>query len=370
MTKAGLRYTKLASVWGELRMPKQSYHCRSCFYYQRAFVEQGMDNSNALPEALQRGLKLVTKVDYREASELLNDWGLPLTKSRLERLSAAYTDEAWQQAKTSCAALSQEPLAKHSPTQQTSVEQPSVRRFVIETDGCFVLERNKTPTGGLEGREVKSLIIYPLNQPAKRCCLSSSVSISEFRALARGLLRQAGVRQDDICLGLGDGAAWVRDLLSDLGVRYRLLDVFHAVSYLDKVLIALGYCEQERLSERKAWLRGEVDGALWLQTTQAHYNLTDALITSWNDEASQAWSYLQNHARTGALAYPAFKQQGWVIGSGQIEGYNKWAILERMRGSGMHWSKDGLNRMAFLRSDFASYIPLTQFHQVRLKAFG
>ena len=109
---------------------------------------------------------------------------------------------------------------------------------------------------------------------------------------------------------------------------------------------------------------------LWLQTTQAHYNLTDTFIKTWADEALEAWAYLQKHAQQGALAYPHFKEQGWVIGSGQIEGYNKWAILERMRASGMHWSKDGLNRMAFLRSDFASYKPLTDFHAVRLTAFA
>jgi len=346
-------------------MPKQSYHCPACFYYERDYVEQGIDGSGVLPEALRRAIKLVTKVDFSEASELLNDWGLALSKSSLERLSQSYGNEAWQQAKAVCEELSEQSL----PTSERT-EQASASAFVIETDGCFVLERNKAEPKGLQGREVKSLVIYPLNRPSKRCCLSSSVSISEFRVLAQALVRQAGIKQDDVSLGLGDGAVWVRELLSDLGVQHSLLDVFHAVSYLDKVLIALGHSEQERRAERKAWLKGEVDGALWLQTTKAHYNLTDTLMQTWTDEALEAWAYLQNHAQQGALAYPHFKAQGWVIGSGQIEGYNKWAILERMRGSGMHWSKGGLNRMAFLRSDFTSHKPLTDFHDVRLAAFS
>jgi hypothetical protein len=202
---------------------------------------------------------------------------------------------------------------------------------VIETDGCYVLERAKTEAGGLEGREVKSLIIYPLNQPSKRVSFSSSLAIDEFRLLAQGLLRQAGIHQGDSCLGLGDGASWVRDLLTELGCVNSLLDVFHAVAYLDKVLLVLGQSAQERLEMRKAWLRGELDGALWLPTTQAHYNLTDDLLQTWTGEALEAWTYLQKHARQGALAYPHCKAKGWVIGSGQIEGYNKWAILERMR---------------------------------------
>ena len=362
MLKAGLRYKQVQSVWGKLKLPKQAYHCTNCFYYQRDFVECGIDGSGVLPEALKRAIKLVSKVDFAEACELLNDWGMPVSKSSLERLSQAYGNSAWEGAQKRCHELSQQPLAALEP-QQTA------RRFVIEADGCFVLERDKAQTGSLEGREVKSLIIYPLNQPGKRVSLSSSVPIAEFRLLAQGLLRQAGIRQGDTCLGLGDGAPWVRELLKELGCQQSLLDVFHTVSYLDTLLQALAYSDAERLLERRRWLRGEVDGETWLQGIQAHYNLSDALLGTWSQEAQTAWSYLNHHACSGALAYPRFKAQGWVIGSGQIEGYNKWAILERMRGSGMHWSKQGLRRMAFLRSDFASAKPLTDFHQVRLAAF-
>ena len=362
MIKAGLRYVSVESIWGQVKMPKQSYHCKACFHHERDFVEKGMDNSGVLPEALKRSIKLLTKVDFAETAELLNEWGLGLSKSRLERLSQRYGKSAWKQGKERCHELSSQALA-------SSKGQTNVRRLVIETDGCFVLERNKSETAGLEGREVKSLIIYPLEQPSKRLSLSSSVGITEFRQLSQGLVRQAGLRQADICLGLGDGAPWVRDLLEELGVEHRLLDVFHAVSYLDTLLEELGLRELERTEERQRWLRGEVDGAVVLQNIQAEFNLTGENLLKLSLEAQTAWSYLQNHAEQGALNYLQFRTQGWVIGSGQIEGYNKWAILERMRGSGMHWSQMGLNRMAFLRADFASHIPLTDFHSVRLHAF-
>jgi hypothetical protein len=358
MNKAGLRYKRLKSLWGDVKMPKQRYHCKPCFHYQSDYLENNMDSSGLLPEALGRGLELVSKLDFADAEGVANRWGLTVSKSSLERLSHAYGDDAWRQGQQLCAALSQQALSKGS----------SPRRFVIETDGCYVLERAKA-TGGLEGREVKSIIIYPLNQPNQRTSLSSSLSISEFRKLAQGLLRQAGVKQADICLGVGDGATWVKDLLSELGAEHVLLDVFHAVSYLDKVLLALGFSDEQRCCERRRWLKGEVDGSCYLQHLQAHYNLTDQVREQWSPEAVEAWRYLHRHAELGALAYQSYKAQGWVIGSGQIEGYNKWAILERMRASGMHWSKGGLNRMAFLRSEFASARPLTDFHQVRLAAF-
>lgn len=361
MSKAGLKYQQVHSIWGKLRLPKQGYHCKACFHYERDFVEAGMDSSKVLPATLRRAIKLVSKVDFAEATELLNDWGVELSKSSLERLSQAYGECAWQHATGHCQELAKQTLPR-------STSRPP-RRYVIEADGCFVLERDKAVTGGLEGREVKSLIIYPLSQPSRRVSLSSSVTIAEFRVLAQGLLRQAGVAQHDICLGLGDGAPWVRDLLQALGASHSLLDVFHAVGYLDTLLEALGYTADQRLEQRQRWLRGEVDGTCYLHNLQAHYNLTEACLQTLAPEAQTAWHYLHKHAQQAALAYPQFKAQGWVIGSGQIEGYNKWAILERMRGSGMHWSKQGLNRMAFLRSDFASHNPLTDFQQVRLQAF-
>lgn len=362
MIKEGLRYVHVESLWGKLKLPKQRYYCKPCFHHERDFVETGMDSSAVLPAALERSIKLVTKVDFAEAAELLNDWGLGLSKSRLERLSQRYGDCAWEEAKKQCKELSQQSLSNSS-------RHLKARRFVIETDGCFVLERDKSETTGLEGREVKSLIIYPLEKPSKRVSLSSSVGITEFRQLAQGLLRQAGLRQSDICLGLGDGAAWVRDLLQDLGIEHFLLDVFHAVGYLDTLLEAVAFTDTERLEERKRWLRGQVNGAVFLQRLQASHNLTQETLKRLSTEAQTSWYYLYNHAQLGALNYPEFKAQDWVIASGQIEGYNKWAILERMRASGMHWSKDGLNRMAFLRSDFASFKPLTHFHTLRLLAF-
>ena len=188
--------------------------------------------------------------------------------------------------------------------------------------------------------------------------------------MAQGLLRQAGVSKEDSCLGLGDGAAWVQDLLTDLGTHHILLDVFHATSYLDKILQALHFSDSQRLEERQRWFKGTVDGAQWLQAMAATYNLTDTVIQSWNKDAREAWAYLQRNAKLGALDYPRFKAQGWSIASANIESYNKWAIAQRMKCAGMNWSKQGLKRMAFLRSEFASSKPITSFHRIRLSAFS
>ena len=304
MNKERLASRQVKSIWGHVRMPVLCSYCPVCGGCQRNFTEQGMDKSGILPQALERALDLATRVDFVEAAYIASIWGLPLSSSGLGRLGQAYGKQAWQEGGQAYEDLAVNALASLKGSNTES------RRFVMETDGSYVLERNKSEDGKLEGREVKSLIIYPLDAPNKRVSVSCPIGIADFRPLAQGLLRQAGVCQEDVCLGLGDGAVWVRDLLADLGAEHVLLDVFHAVGYLEKVLKALNLTDEERLEEPKRWLRGEVDGALWLQETSASYNLTKTTRQIWSKEAKDAWAYLQQQADLKALAYPHFKAQG------------------------------------------------------------
>jgi hypothetical protein len=121
MVKAGLSYKQMRSIWGKVEMPKQGYHCRDGFYDERQFVEGGLDASGVLPEALHRAIKLVSKVDFAEACELLNDWGLPVSKSSLERLSQTDGEEAWEQAQTACQKQAERSLPKRIAKQARSL---------------------------------------------------------------------------------------------------------------------------------------------------------------------------------------------------------------------------------------------------------
>jgi len=44
----------------------------------------------------------------------------------------------------------------------------------------------------------------------------------------------------------------------------RVLDVYHAVEYLERLLVYWQWDEHQRLEERKRWYRGEVNGSLRL----------------------------------------------------------------------------------------------------------
>ena len=192
---------------------------------------------------------------------------------------------------------------------------------------------------------------------------ASTAAIDEFIPLAHGLMRRAGVRQRDRLIGVGDGATWVEGLFDCLGVEQRILDVYHASLYLDRVLVALGWDEAEREVERRAWRRGEVNARDWLRD----FLPQPRVWLRWPTEAQAALAYLEQ--RLDQMDYRDYKSKGWPIGSGQIEGANKSVIGGRMKRGGMRWSRDGIPRMAALRSAQLSRRPLADFHATRLEAF-
>jgi hypothetical protein len=173
------------------------------------------------------------------------------------------------------------------------------------------------------------------------------------------------VQQHDTLIGRADGSAWLDNLFEDLGISIRILDVYHATLYLDKVMLALGWDEDKRTAERCSWLRGDINAKVWLN----HYIPRDPEVwLAWSDQAQAALAYLDK--RLDQMNYFDFKELGYPIGSGQIEGANKSVIAARMKRGGMRWSHEGINRMAILRSQQCSVKPFLDFHTTRLLAFA
>jgi hypothetical protein len=170
-------------------------------------------------------------------------------------------------------------------------------------------------------------------------------------------------------VGVGDGATWVEGLFDCLEVEQRILDVYHATLYLEKVMLAMQWTETEREAERRLWLRGEVNARDWLRD----FLPQPQVWLQWPTEAQAALRYLEQ--RLDHMEYRNFKEKGWPtcapegIGSGQIEGANKSVIGARMKRGGMRWSREGIPRMAALRSAQLSKRPLADFHETRLEAF-
>lgn len=54
------------------------------------------------------------------------------------------------------------------------------------------------------------------------------------------------------------------------------------------------------------------------------------------------------------MQYPVCLAQGWPIGSGAVESGNKVVVEARLKGAGMHWAHNNVNRMLALRNALCS----------------
>ncbi len=313
-------------------------------------VDASLDHSGWTPAALARLLDLSVRMPFEEASQVAIGFGLRISSSEMERLSHPYRSACRKEVKRCLQEQAQEPLADGGKS----------RIQVLQCDGVYALGR--AVNGSCEGIEVKSVVLYPQASPSNRTMLAEVVEANELLPLVSGLLRRAGVRSGDTLVGLGDGAAWVENIFDTLGA-VRITDVYHSAEYLDLVMQALGWTAEERAYHRRLWCKGEIAAREWLKE---HLPEPEVWLT-WSKEALQALRYLES--RLDSMDYPSFKAKGYPIGSGQVEGMNKSVIGNRLKRSGMQWSREGAASMASLRAQFCSSHPLVEFNELRQQAY-
>lgn len=311
-----------------------------------------MDGSGLSPAVLRVVLDLCTRLPYREAQASLLLQRLPLSVSGCERVHQAYATVTQLAIKRQLERQAERPL-------QTG----GGRSWVVQADGVFVMERDKPERGRCEGREVKGGVMFALDEPQHRQYVAHAGSAKSFSPLVHGLQRQVGMCQGDRLIGVADGAPWIDELFDNLGVEVRILDVYHATLYLERVMLAMGWSQERREAQRASWQRGDINARVWLR----HYLPDPAIWLSWSEEDRAALHYLES--RLEQMDYFDFREQGFPIGSGVIEGANKNIIGARMKRGGMRWSHGGINRMATMRCEQASAQPLLNFDATRVVAF-
>lgn len=357
MQRHGSRYITVLMPWGKTRIRVVRWRCDKdqlvCTEYP-----VGMDKSGLSPEVLQRCIDLCTRLPYREAQQALTIQGICLNVSQCERLGQsygtalnAYVDE-WVS----------EQLAGEGTCAKGSNE--AVEGYVLQVDGIMVMEQDKPVLGKCEGREVKQVLLHPLGDSSDKDHLAQACSSDAFTEPVQALLSYRRVEPDNLLIGIADGAVWIDNLFDELKVNYRILDVYHATEYLDTVMKALGYDDVQRQAQRASWCRGDIDARYWLK----HHIPEETDTSTWSTPALQALGYLRK--RIDQMDYHTFKEKGFPIGSGAVEGANKSVISARMKRAGMRWSKQGINRMAMMRSLQTTANPWVDFHDIRLRAFN
>ena len=339
------------SCWGKVEVKTQRLKAKDGKQSQ-VYCDGSLDTSGWSPEALERLLELVLELPYETSSTLAQRFGLAISSSGLEHLLEPYF--------STCQAQLQTILTESEMRTEETNQQPSKRLMVLQTDGVFVLKRPEN--GHCEGMEIKSAVLYPQESPQDRVMLAEGCNAQSFLPLMAGLTKRY-CHQDDFIVGIGDGAPWVEEVLDTLA-DIRITDVFHSCQYLDTLMQELLWDEDQRTQHRRVWCRGDMSAQHWLSL----HLPTPELRRDWSAAAQTALDYFLN--RLEHMNYPSFKANGYPIGSGQVEAMNKNVIGNRLKRSGMHWSKQGASAMAASRALAFSKFKLASFEHLRFLAYA
>lgn len=168
-----------------------------------------------------------------------------------------------------------------------------------------------------------------------------------FGRLSLAELTRRGVIGHPAVVAVTDGALWIQDLLDlQCPQAVRILDVPHAAGYLAAAAQAAFGPGTAETSEWFATWRH----ALRHGETEAVLDALAALPPS--AERDTALGYLR--ARRPMLAYAAWDAAGYPVGSGCVESANKVVVEARLKGAGMHWTREHADALVALRAVVAS----------------
>lgn len=303
----------------------------------------------ALTPTLQAHLsRLGSRLSFAEAaSELEQLKGVRVSaataRRRTEADGAVY---AAQQDSAARRGLATAPPARQGPLRQQ-----------VSVDGAMV------PLVDGSWREVRTLAIgtvEPGPQPGTVRCedlsyFSRLADAATFTTLAAGEVYRRGVETAGRVIGVVDGSEWCQSFLdTHRPDAVRILDFPHAAQRLSDVAEAVwGAREPGRVwaAGQRAELR---DG-----TAESVLEAIRALpVTAAPDPTTaervqgEVLGYLE--PRLEQMRYPAFRAQGWPIGSGAVESANKLVVEARLKGAGRRWAEAHVNPMVALRGALCS----------------
>ena len=220
-----------------------------------------------------------------------------------------------------------------------------------------------------DGRMAAVAMVYnPVPEDRSRWANPATARTPEFQAryvaglggqesLGEPLRRQAaqvGMDRAERWIALSDAGSGVEDWLrANFGrVDAVILDFYHAAEHLGDLARALHPSDEAtRASWIEAWshrLKHEGGEAVLAELRSLDLAGREP-ARKVRDEVA---GYFENHAHR--MDYPAYRAQGWAIGSGPIESACKTVIGKRMKNGGMRWGGDGADEMCHLRALFSS----------------
>lgn len=287
---------------------------------------------------------------YQAASQdLLAYAGLEIDPSQIQRLIGrlAPVMDGWREA-------------------QPPVFDPAAGEvFCVSVDGTGSPMRRRDLRGhqGKNGQraktlEVKVAALYTHHKPKQAgekperdygssSYLARMVSAAQFGPLVRAEAQRRGIARAKETVFLGDGAAWIWKLArNEFPAAVCILDYYHGCEHLQLLANALeGEGSPQAKRRFRRWRKALLKNGVEKIVAQALQQLPAAKAP--RQAALKEIAYLRrNRAR---MQYQTFRQAGYFIGSGVVEAACKTVVGQRLKQSGMLWSRQGAAHLLTVR---------------------
>ena len=157
-----------------------------------------------------------------------------------------------------------------------------------------------------------------------------------------------GVREAKEVVFLGDGAPWIRnERRKHFGRSTFIIDWYHASEHIwdcGKVLFGEGNeATKKWVKKRESWL--------WDGQTRKLLNDLQKQYKQYRGRKRKELAGLHKYIRDNEeeMRYDVFRDKGYDIGSGAVEGACKHLVGKRLKQSGMIWSRAGSSATLALR---------------------
>jgi hypothetical protein len=214
------------------------------------------------------------------------------------------------------------------------------------------------PAGGGEWAEVKTLVLGEVQPPElengewavhtrQHSYFSRLADVETFQRLALVKTHRRGVETAGAVAAVTDGSEWIQKFVDHHSYRaVRILDFPHAGEHIH----AVGQAHWgEGSAQAQAWLAEQLHD-LKHQGPAPVLSAVRRLVGEQPEPGELATHLAYLEKREAHMQYPTFQAAGWPIGDGAVESANKLVVEARLKGSGMHWTREHVDAMLALRN--------------------
>jgi hypothetical protein len=356
----GYRDKTVETVLGPVTFRRAWYHCAACGHGLAPRDKQlGVAGQGMSPGLAKMTDRAAAAVPFRAAAKLVGELaGISLTGKRAGRRAEADGQAAAAIIGAQAAAITARevvplPQAGTAPDMlYICIDGTGVPMVPAETAG----RDGKGDDGKARTREVKLCCVFtqtsmdendrPVRDPRSSSYLATFAPAAGFGTLMAAEARRRGAARIRQLVILGDGAAWIWNLAAQhFPEATQTVDLYHAREHLHELAklleFMLGDHRSDWLQARLAELdNGDIDA---ISAAARAFPLSGRKAA----ELGTALGYFEHNAHR--MRYAHFKSLGMFIGSGAVEAGCKAVVGQRLKLSGMRWTKAGATGILTLR---------------------